>query len=585
MKELLLGNQAIAMGAWEAGVVLAVGYPGTPSTEILENLSTYAGVYSEWAPNEKVALEVAIGAAMAGARTLVTMKHVGLNVAADPLMTLAYTGVNGGLVLVCADDPGMHSSQNEQDTRYLARFARVPVLEPSDSQEAKDMVALGLEISEKFDTPVILRVTTRICHSRTLVEPGTRTEYDIKPYQKDPRKNLMVPAFGRLRRINLDQRWQSLTEYGEHTPVNILFSGDGRTGVITNGIGYQYVQDVLPGASILKLGFTNPLPVDLIKNFAASVDKLFVVEELEPFLEEQIRGLGIEVSGKDFFPATGELSPGLVRKGFIKAGVIEAQPAPADAAAPLPAAPPRPPVLCAGCPHRGVFYTLRKLKLVVTGDIGCYTLGGLPPLDGMDTCVCMGACIGMAHGIDKAVPALKGRTVAVIGDSTFMHSGITGLATIVANHGDATVMILDNRTTAMTGRQNHPGTGKTLMGEDAPEIDLELLCRALGVKRVTTVDPLDLTRLTEVIKEEVATPGCSVIITRRPCVLLKREVHPAVEVDQELCQGCKTCLRLSCPAISVQDKIASVDADKCIGCNLCPQVCKFGALKGGEVNA
>ena len=586
MKELLSGNQAIALGAWEAGVVLAVGYPGTPSTEILENLATYQDVYSEWAPNEKVALEVGIGAAMAGARVMVTMKHVGLNVAADPLMTLAYTGVNGGLVLVCADDPGMHSSQNEQDNRYLARFAKVPVFEPSDSQEAKDMIALALETSEKFDIPVILRVTTRVCHSLTLVEPGTRTEYEIKPYQKDARKNLMVPAFGRLRRVNLEQRLQSLTEYAENTPVNTVFPGDGRIGVITSGVSYQYVQEVLPGASILKLGLTNPLPVNLIKEFAAGVEKLFVVEELEPFLEEQIRGLGLEVTGKGIFPFTGELSPGLVKKGFIKAGVIEQDAlSPAVTPEPLPAPPPRPPVLCAGCPHRGVFYTLRRLKLVVTGDIGCYTLGGLPPLEGMDSCVCMGASIGMAHGIDKAVPALKGRTVAVIGDSTFMHSGITGIATIVANSGDATVIILDNRTTAMTGHQNHPGTDKTLMGKEAPEINLELLCHALGVNRVTTVDPLDLTRLTEVIKEELAAPGPSVIIARRPCVLLKREVKPAVQVDQEVCQGCKTCLRLSCPAISVQDKKASVDAGICIGCNLCPQVCKFGALKGGEANA
>lgn len=585
MRELLSGNQAIARGAWEAGVVLAAGYPGTPSTEILENLCTYQGVHSEWAPNEKVALEVGIGAAMTGARVLVTMKHVGLNVALDPLMTLAYTGVNGGLVLVCADDPGMHSSQNEQDNRYLARFAKVPVLEPADSQEAKDMVALGLEISESFDIPVILRVTTRICHSLTLVEPGQRAEHELKPYKKDPRKNLMVPAFGRMKRVDLESRLRKLEEYAEQTPLNTIIEGN-KVGVITSGISYQYVREVLPEAAVLKLGLTNPLPVQMIRDFAARVDKLIVVEELEPFLEEQLRCLGLKVEGKSLFPVTGELSPGVVKSGMIKAGLIEgAAPAAAAGVEPPPAAPPRPPVLCAGCPHRGVFYTLRRLKLVVTGDIGCYTLGGLPPLEGMDSCVCMGASIGMAHGIDKAVPGLKGRTVAVIGDSTFMHSGITGLANVVANRGDTTVIILDNRTTAMTGHQNHPGSGKDLMGEQTPEINLELLCQALGVPRVTIVDPLDMTRLTEVIKEELAAPDPSVIIARRPCVLLKREVKPAVKVDAEACEGCKTCLKLSCPAISMLDKKVVVNALACSGCNLCPQVCKFGALKGGEANA
>lgn len=585
MKELLTGNAAIARGAYEYGVTLAAGYPGTPSTEILENLSKYQDVYSEWAPNEKVALEVGIGAAMAGARALVTMKHVGVNVAADPLFTAAYTGVNGGLVLVSADDPGMHSSQNEQDNRYYARFAKVAMLEPSDSQEAKDMVGLGLSISEKFDIPVMLRITTRIAHSQSMVELGERGNREIRPYTKDVKKNLMVPAFGRLRRISLAERMDRLAAYSEQTPVNFVIEGDNKVGVITSGISYQLVREVLPGASVLKLGMTNPLPLNMIKKFAARVEKVYVVEELEPYLEEQIRMLGIEIAGKELFPVTGEFDQGLVRRKFAQAGVLPAQAREQDPAAGLPQAPPRPPVLCPGCPHRGVFYTLQQLKLTVTGDIGCYTLGGLPPLEGIDSCVCMGASIGMAHGIDKAVPGLKGRTVAVIGDSTFLHSGITGLLNAVYNNSDITVIILDNRTTAMTGHQDHPATGRTLMGREAPEVDLTMLCRSLGVKRVEVVDPLDMARVKEVIRAEVAAPGPSVIIARRPCALIKREAKPAVTVDQENCKGCKMCLKLSCPAISVVDKKASVNANLCVGCNLCVQVCKTGAMKGGSADA
>jgi indolepyruvate ferredoxin oxidoreductase alpha subunit len=585
LKELLSGNAAIARGAYEFGVTLAAGYPGTPSTEILENLARYEEVYCEWAPNEKVALEVGIGAAMAGARALVTMKHVGVNVAADPLFTAAYTGVNGGLVLVSADDPGMHSSQNEQDNRYYARFAKVAMLEPSDSQEAKDMVGLGLEISERFDIPVMLRITTRVAHSQSMVELGEPGPREIKPYTKDVKKNLMVPAFGRLRRVSLAERMARLAEYSETTPVNFIVRGDDNVGVITSGISYQFVREVLPGASVLKLGMTNPLPLQLIKQFASRVKSLYVVEELEPYLEEQIRMLGIKVTGKELFPVTGEFSQGLVRRKFVEAGVLPAPPQAQDNTAGLPQAPPRPPVLCPGCPHRGVFYTLRNLKLTVTGDIGCYTLGGLPPLEGIDSCVCMGASIGMAHGIDKAVPGLKGRTVAVIGDSTFLHSGITGLLNAVYNGSDTTVIILDNRTTAMTGHQDHPGTGRTLKGAGAPEVDLTMLCKALGVQRVEVVDPLDLARLKEVIKAETAAPGPSVIIARRPCALLKREPKPAVTVDREKCKGCKMCLKLSCPAISVTDNKSSVDANLCVGCNLCVQVCKTGAMKGGSADA
>jgi len=585
LKELLSGNVAIARGAFESGVVLAAGYPGTPSTEILENLAGYEGIYSEWAPNEKVALEVGIGAAMAGARAIVTMKHVGVNVAADPLLTVAYTGVNGGLVLVSADDPGMHSSQNEQDNRNYAKFAKVAMLEPSDSQEAKDMVGLGLAISEQFDIPVILRTTTRVAHSQSMVELGKPVAQEIKPYNRDVKKNLMVPAFGKLRRVNLAERLSRLAEYSENTPVNYIIPGNDKVGVITSGISYQLVREVLPEVSILKLGMTNPLPTELIKKFAAQVETLYVVEELEPFLENQIRMLGIQVTGKELFPDMGEYNQGLLRRCFIKAGVLPASPEFADPAAGLPQAPPRPPVLCAGCPHRGVFYTLRQLKLTVTGDIGCYTLGGLPPLEGIDACVCMGASIGMAHGIDKAVPSLKGRTVAVIGDSTFMHSGITGLLNSVYNNSDSTIIILDNRTTAMTGHQENPGTGRNLMGQEAPEVDLTMLCRSLGVKRVEVVDPLDMTQLQEVIKAEVAAPGPSVIIARRPCVLLKREAKPAVTVDLEKCIGCKACLKLSCPAIAVIENKALVTAEACVGCNLCVQVCKTGAMQGGLADA
>ncbi|MFZ5644833.1 MAG: indolepyruvate ferredoxin oxidoreductase subunit alpha [Bacillota bacterium] len=586
MKVMLTGNAAIARGAYEYGVTLAAGYPGTPSTEILENLSGYKEVYSEWAPNEKVALEVGIGSAMAGARTLVTMKHVGVNVAADPLLTAAYTGVNGGLVVVSADDPGMHSSQNEQDNRYLARFAKMAMLEPSDSQEAKDMVGLGLEISELFDIPVMLRTTTRINHSQTLVELGQPQTREIKPYNREIKKYLMVPAFGRLRRISLEERLANMAEYSEHAKVNYIVHGRRDVGIITSGISYQIVREVLPDVSVLKLGMTNPIPGKLIKEFASNVDSLYVVEELEPYLQEQINMLGIKVVGKELFPLTGELSQGLVRRKFIEAGVLQGEPQGEDMTAGLPQPPLRPPVLCAGCPHRGVFYILNQLKLTVTGDIGCYTLGGMPPLEGIDSCVCMGASIGMAHGMDKAVPGFKGRTVAVIGDSTFVHSGITGLLNAVYNGSDITVIILDNRTTAMTGHQDHPATGRTLMGKHAPELDLAMLCRSLGVVQVEQVDPLDLARLKEVIRTEVAAPGISVIIAQKPCMLLKSAFRKTpVQVIAEKCKGCKLCLKLGCPAVSVRDKVATVNAVECTGCELCLQVCSSGAIKGGKNNA
>lgn len=585
MKVLLSGNAAIARGAFEFGVTVAAAYPGTPSTEILENLVLYPGVYAEWAPNEKVAVEVGIGASQGGARTLVAMKHVGVNVAADPLMTFSYTGVNAGFVLVSTDDPGMHSSQNEQDNRHYARFAKIPLLEPSDSQEAKDMVGLALDLSERFDTPVMLRTTTRVSHSQSLVEIQEPQPRKLKSYVKDIKKNLMLPTYARPRRVALEKSLAGLKEYSESTPVNRIEWRDRSLGVITSGISYQYVRDVLPGASVLKLGFTNPLPEQLIRSFAAGVQKLIVVEELEPFIEEQVRAMGLALAGQGFIPYTGELDPSILAAALVKAGILTATAGLDQAGYDLgeaPAVPARPPVLCPGCSHRGVFYALRRMKLNVSGDIGCYTLGGLPPLEAMDSNICMGASIGVAHGIGKANPALDARTVAVIGDSTFLHSGITGLLDVVYNKGNATVIILDNRTTAMTGHQEHPGSGRTLAGEPAPAVDLEALVRALGVKRVRVIDPLNLAETESAIKEELAASEPSVIIADKPCALLTKSVQPAVWVDTPKCTGCRTCTRIGCPAISIKDKRAQVDASVCTGCNLCLQVCREGALAKGE---
>ncbi len=584
MKELLSGNEAIARGAFESGVTVAAAYPGTPSTEILENFARYPGIYAEWAPNEKVAMEVGIGASMAGARTLVTMKHVGVNVAADPLLTFAYTGVNGGFVLVSADDPGMHSSQNEQDNRHYARFARIPLLEPSDSQEARDMVGVALDISEQFDTPVMLRTTTRVAHSQGLVETGGYKTRELSPYKKDPKKYLMVPAFARLRRAALEERLTKLRAYSENSTLNFIEWRDKTIGVITSGISYQYVREALPEASVLKLGMTNPLPEQMIRQFAGEVGRLIVVEELDPFVQDQVRCMGLVVTGKEFIPNSGELDTGILTRKLIAAGILKAPAAAGPQDKPLPEAPVipgRPPVLCPGCPHRGLFFTLKKLKLTVAGDIGCYTLSGLPPLEAMDCCICMGASIGAAHGMSKANPAMAGSTVAAIGDSTFLHSGITGLLNMVYNNGTGTVIILDNKTTAMTGHQQHPGTGSTLMGAIAPAVDLETLVRALGVKRVQVINPLDLEQTLAAVREETAAGEPSVIISRCPCVLLTKMTKPAVRVVTDKCIGCKACIRLGCPAISMKDKKALIDPVSCTGCGLCTQVCKEEALVEG----
>lgn len=570
MKALLTGNEAIARGAYEFGVTVAAAYPGTPSTEILENVGQYKEIKAQWSPNEKVAMEVAVGSSIAGARTLAAMKHVGVNVAADPLFTMSYAGVNGGLVLVSADDPGMHSSQNEQDNRYYAKFAKVPMLEPSDSQEAKDYVGLGLEISERFDVPVLLRCTTRISHSKTLVELKEPILRSVKPYVKDIKKYVMMPAFARAKRLELEQRYARLKEYSETTPVNRVAWGDKRIGVIASGISYQYAREALPHASILKLGFTWPLPEKLIKAFAAAVETLYVIEEGEPYLEEYVQALGIPIVGKDILPSVGELSVRTIVKALSGSAVAVGKPA-----AQVPV---RPPVLCPGCPHRPVFYLLKQLKLFVTGDIGCYTLGALPPLDSMDTCICMGASVPMALGFEKAHPELAEKTVAVIGDSTFVHSGITGLIDIVYNRGTSTVLILDNSTTAMTGHQEHPGTGKTLDRQPTATLDLEALCKAVGVKRTFVVDPFDMAELKEALQREVAAREPSVIIAKRPCVLIVKQEDPVLTIDHAKCVGCKICMRLGCPAISHDNKKSTVNAALCVGCAVCAQVCKFDAF-------
>jgi indolepyruvate ferredoxin oxidoreductase, alpha subunit len=574
MKTILSGNSAIARGAYEAGVQVAAAYPGTPSTEILEEIgANYSEIYAEWSVNEKIAFEVAFGAALGGRRALAVMKHVGVNVAADALMTAAYTGVNSGLVLVSADDPGMHSSQNEQDNRYFARMAKLPLFEPSDSQEAKDFTALAFEVSEQFDTPVMLRPTTRVCHGKGIVETGEPLPPPRRSYQKNPQKYVMIPAYARERHRLVEARRLQLEAFAETFAGNRIEMGDPRIGIVSSGVAYQYAREAFPSASFLKLGFTHPLPRRLIREFAGKVEKLYVVEELEPFLEEQLRAMGLEVTGKEVLPRTGELSPEIVRQAL---GGSNGRPAPAAA----PALPGRPPVLCPGCPHRGLFHVLKKVRATVTGDIGCYTLSVLPPLEMMDTCVCMGASIGVAQGLWRAAEeGQAGRVVAVLGDSTFIHAGIPSLVNAVYNRTPITVVIADNRTTAMTGQQPNPGTGQTLQGEPTHELDFEALARAVGVGYVATIDPMDIEPAEQVLRQAMAHPGPAVVVARRPCVFVDRGQYAgAVAVDAEKCTRCKLCIRIGCPAISLDDDAAVVDSNLCLGCELCADICPQDAF-------
>ena len=591
MQELMSGNEAIARGAWECGATFGSGYPGTPSTEILETFAQYKGVYAEWSPNEKVGLEVAIGAAFAGARSMAVMKHVGVNVAADPLFTVSYTGTNGALVIITADDPSLHSSQNEQDNRNYAKFAKIPMLEPADSQEAKDFIKLAFELSEKFDTPVFLRTTTRVSHSKSVV----RIEEPVKAADRTeirhlPLKYVMVPMNARARRVEVEKRTAAIREWAETFEGNRMEMGSPEVGIITAGMPYNYSRDAFPGYSYLKLGLVHPLPEKMIREFASKVKKLYVVEELDPFIEDQIKAMGIEVTGKAVFPYTNEFDPGVVEKAIT--GTSSAP------AVTLQTIPPRPPNLCPGCPHRGLFYALNKTKAFVSGDIGCYTLSYMKPLSGMDSCICMGASIGIAHGMSKALgPKGKGKVVGVIGDSTFIHSGITTLLNAAYNRSDAVFIIADNRTTAMTGMQEHPATGTTLQGEKAKELDLAALGKILGIDSVEVIDPLDFKNTTEVLKRELQKDGPSLIIARSPCVLLmskKATQAKPFRIDPETCIGCKVCLSCGCPAISWKDfektglparpdrkkqkGIAVIDATLCTGCTLCAQLCRQEAI-------
>ena len=580
MKTLMLGNEAVARGLYEAGCAVVSSYPGTPSTEITEAAAKYPEIYAEWAPNEKVGMETAFGASLAGRRSFCGMKHVGLNVAADPLFTIAYTGVNAGMVIGVADDAGMHSSQNEQDSRHYAKAAKLPMLEPADSGEALAFTKLAYELSEQFDTPVLLKMCTRVSHSQSVVETGERVEPAPVPYEKKAAKYIMMPGNAIRRHPVVEERLKQLAEYAETCPFNRVEEGsDHKVGIITSSTSYQYVKEVCGDRfPVLKLGMAWPMPEKLIRDFAASVSLLTVVEELDGFIEDHCRALGLSLAGKDVFTPLGEFSQNLVAE---KLGL----PVPRGTAL-EETIPARPPVMCAGCPHRGLFYTLNKLKLTVLGDIGCYTLGAVPPLAAIDSTICMGASVSGLHGFLKAAGGeMGGRTVAVIGDSTFMHSGITGLVNIAYNESNATVIILDNSITGMTGHQQNPTTGFNLKGDPCTKIDLETLCKAVGIRRVRVVDPYDLAQCEAAIKEELAAPEASVIISRRPCVLLKYvKTAPPLTVDKDKCVGCKACMKIGCPAISVRDGKAGVDETLCVGCNVCQQLCKFDALRApGEV--
>ena len=573
MKELYLGNEAVARGLYEAGVRVVSAYPGTPSTEITEAAVKYPEIYCEWAPNEKVATETACGAAIGGARSFCAMKHVGLNVAADPLFTMSYIGVNGGMVLAVADDPGMHSSQNEQDSRNYARAAKVPMLEPADSSECKEFTKLAYELSEQFDTPVILRLTTRIAHSRSIVETGERKELPLKEYKKDPAKNVMLPAFAKPKHEKVEARTKTLIAYAETTSINKVENNGAKVGVIASGAVYQYVKEAMgDSVNYLKLGLVYPLPQQLIKDFAASCEKVYVVEELDDFVETHCKALGVPVIGKEVFPRYGEFSQKLVKK--LLTGE-EADSVSLEADIPV-----RPPVMCCGCPHRGVFYALKREKVYVSGDIGCYTLGASAPLGAMDACICMGASVSALHGYNKARGEEgEKKSVAVIGDSTFAHSGITSLIDIAYNRSNSVVIVLDNSITGMTGHQQNPTTGYNIKGEPATAIDLEALCHAIGIGRVTVVDPYNLKEVTRVLKEGLAAEEPSVIISRRPCALLKYVKHaPALAVDKEKCIGCKACLGIGCPAISLRDGKTEIDPNQCVGCGVCTSLCPKGAI-------
>ena len=572
-KVIMLGNEAIARGAYEAGVKVSAAYPGTPSTEISEQIVKYKDdIYAEWSPNEKVATEVAIGASVSGVRAMACMKHVGLNVAADPLYTVSYMGVNGGLVIIVADDPGLYSSQNEQDTRMVARAAQVPVLEPSDSMEAKEFMKVAYEISERYDRPVIFRTTTRLAHSQGLVELNDRVEIEDKEYIKNIQKTVMMPGNAKLRHVEIEKRNLELAEAANTLSINTVEMNDTKIGVITSGIPYQYVKEALPNASVLKLGMVNPLPKKLITEFAQKVDTLYIVEELDPVIEEQVKSWGIEAIGKEIFTIQGEYSANMIRSAILKEEVEVKAPA---------AAPGRPPILCPGCPHRSVYYVLNKLKMHAAGDIGCYTLGAVAPLSVVDTTICMGASISSLHGMEKA----KGKDyiknwVAVIGDSTFLHTGVNSLMNMVYNKATGTVMILDNSTTGMTGHQDHAATGKTLLGEPTNAIDIPMLCRAIGVEHVTTVNAFDIKELEKVIKEETARDAVSVIITKSPCVLLDKSKKPVYIAHSDKCKKCGMCMKPGCPAMTKNaDGTIYIDDTMCTGCGLCETLCKFHAIE------
>lgn len=578
MKELMLGNKALARGLYEAGCSFISSYPGTPSTEITEEAAKFDEMYCEWAPNEKVAMEAAFGASLSGRRSFCAMKHVGLNVAADPLFTLSYTGVNGGLVIGVADDAGMHSSQNEQDSRHYAISAKVPMLEPSDSAEALAFTKLAYELSEKYDTPVLVKLCTRVSHSQSVVETSTRQEVPVKPYEKNIPKYVMMPGMAKKRHPVVEERIKALRAYAEEADINRIEGVEAQTekhplAIITDSTSYQYVKEVFgDSVPVLKLGMINPLPVDLIKKFASHTERLVVVEELDPIIENHCRNLGLAVEGKDLFSLCGEFSQNGIAEKLGRGEVHGRRTA--------DEIPPRPPVMCAGCPHRGLFYVLKKNKITVLGDIGCYTLGAAAPLSAMDMTLCMGASISAVHGFNKcAGKESENKTVAVIGDSTFMHSGMTGLANIAYNQSDSTVIILDNSITGMTGHQQNPTTGYNIKGDPAGKIDLESLCKAMGITDVRVCDPYDLQKTEETVKEALSFCGPSVVISRRPCALLKYVKHqPAFTVDQTKCVGCKACMRIGCPAISMKNGKAQVDETLCVGCGVCEQLCGVKAF-------